>query len=97
MQGQKQGEGTATTHSQRGTNRWVISITLQVHYTTPLAPAGTDAVPIYRTLAGAWRRLEGHGKSRPHRDSIPGPSSPYRVATPTALSGVSLVHVQIKI
>ena len=32
--------------------------------------------------------LEGRGKSRPHRDSIPGPSSPYRVAIPTTLSGL---------
>ena len=30
--------------------------------------------------------LDGRGKSRPHRDSIPGPSSPYRVAIPTELS-----------
>ena len=26
------------------------------------------------------------GKSRPHRDSIPGPSSPQRIAIPTELS-----------
>jgi hypothetical protein len=30
------------------------------------------------------------GKSRPHRDSIPGPSSPYLVAIPTELSGPPL-------
>jgi hypothetical protein len=30
--------------------------------------------------------LDGCGKSRPHRDSIPGPSSQYRVAIPTELS-----------
>jgi hypothetical protein len=30
--------------------------------------------------------LDGCGKVRPHRDSIPGPSSPYRVAIPTELS-----------
>jgi hypothetical protein len=30
--------------------------------------------------------LDGCGKSRSHRDSIPGPSSLYRVAIPTALS-----------
>jgi hypothetical protein len=29
--------------------------------------------------------LDGCGNSRPHRDSIRGPSSPYRVAIPTAL------------
>ena len=30
--------------------------------------------------------LGGCGKSRPHRDLIPGPSSPLQVAIPTALS-----------
>jgi hypothetical protein len=30
--------------------------------------------------------LEGCGKSRPHRDSIPGPFNTYRVAIPTELS-----------
>jgi len=29
--------------------------------------------------------LDGSGKPRPHRDSIPGPSSPYQVAIPTEL------------
>jgi len=29
--------------------------------------------------------LDKFGKSRPHRDSIPGPSSPYPVAIPTEL------------
>ena len=31
--------------------------------------------------------LDRCGKSRPHRDSIPGPSSPYSVAVPTELPG----------
>ena len=30
--------------------------------------------------------LEGYGKSHPHRDLIPGPSSPLRVCIPTALT-----------
>ena len=30
--------------------------------------------------------MDGCGTSRPHRDSIPGPFSPQRVAIPTALS-----------
>ena len=30
--------------------------------------------------------LKGRGISYPHRDSISGPSRPYRVATPTTLS-----------
>ena len=38
--------------------------------------------------------LDGCGKSRPHWDSIPGPSSPQRVAIPTELS---LPHEIIKI
>jgi hypothetical protein len=40
--------------------------------------------------SGGWvglrAGLDGYGKSRPHRDSIPGPFNPYRVATPTELS-----------
>ena len=47
---------------------------------------------------GGWvgRRagLDGCGKSRPHRDSIPGPSSPWRVAIPTALSRST--HLRIR-
>ena len=39
---------------------------------------------------GGWvgprEGLDGCGKSRPHRNSIPGQSSPQRVATPTELS-----------
>ena len=35
---------------------------------------------------GLWTGLEGCGISHPHRDSIPGLSSPYRVAIPTELS-----------
>ena len=52
--------------------------------------------PLYRRerpsthCVGGWvgpkAGVDGCGKSRPHRDSIPGPSSPQRVAIPTALS-----------
>ena len=39
---------------------------------------------------GVWMRprasMDGFGISRPHWDSIPGPSSPLRVAIPTELS-----------
>jgi hypothetical protein len=34
--------------------------------------------------------LDGCGKSRPHRNSIPGPSSPYRVAIQTELSRLNV-------
>jgi hypothetical protein len=37
--------------------------------------------------------LDRCGKPRSHRDSIPGPSSPYRVAIPTALSRPLVVHM----
>jgi len=40
--------------------------------------------------------LDKCGKSRPHRDSIPGPSSPFQVAIPTELPGhVILYNVHI--
>jgi hypothetical protein len=35
--------------------------------------------------AGPRVSLDGHGKSRPNRDSIPGPSSLYQVAIHTML------------
>jgi hypothetical protein len=37
--------------------------------------------------------LDRCGKSRPHRDSIPGPSSPLAVAIPTALTGPWISYV----
>ena len=36
--------------------------------------------------------LDGCGKSRPHRDSIPGPSSPQEVAIPTELSRPTILY-----
>ena len=36
--------------------------------------------------------LDRCGKSRPHRDSIPGPSSPKPVAIPTELPGPQCIH-----
>jgi hypothetical protein len=35
--------------------------------------------------------LDGCGKSHPNRDSIPGPSSPHRVAIPTTISYFTLI------
>jgi hypothetical protein len=40
--------------------------------------------------------LDGCRKSRPHRDSITGPSSPYRVAVPTELEDVP-VYLEITV
>ena len=36
--------------------------------------------------------LDGCGKSRPHRDSIPEPARPYRVAIPTTLSWLLTIN-----
>jgi hypothetical protein len=57
---------------------WVV--TLRPLY--PLERPGTNFI-------GGWvglrAGLDGCGKSHLHRDLIPGPSSPYRVAMPTEL------------
>ena len=39
-------------------------------------PTGETQYPLYRRLGGPQTGLDRHGKSRPHRDSIPRPSSP---------------------
>jgi hypothetical protein len=50
---------------------------------------------------GSWADpssgLDGSGKSHPHRDSIPGPSSPKRVAIPTELSRPIYIYIYIYI
>jgi hypothetical protein len=38
--------------------------------------------------------LDKCGKSRPHRDSIPGPSSPWPVAIPTELPGPPFIYLR---
>ena len=43
------------------------------HAPARLTP-GEDVAPLVQE--GGWAGLDGRGKSRPHRDSIPGPSSP---------------------
>ena len=54
-------------------------------------PPGMTRYPLYRRLGGPRAGLDGCWKSRPHRDSIPGPSSPQRVAIPTTLSRPTLL------
>ena len=60
---------------------WVVSATPRPLY--PWERPGTHCT-------GGWvghrAGLDGCGKFRPHRNSIPGPSNPYRVAIPTELS-----------
>jgi len=57
----------------------------------PAAPYPRERAGTHCT--GGWvglrTGLDRFGKSRPYRDSIPGPSSPYAVAIPTTLSGPS--------
>ena len=61
--------------------QWVVKATPRPFY--PRVRAGTHCI-------GGWVGprvgLDGCGKSLPHRNSIPWPSSPQRVAIPTALS-----------
>jgi hypothetical protein len=50
-------------------------------------PAGKDPVPILQEAGWAPGQVWTGGKSRPHRDSISGPSSPKSVAIPTETTG----------
>ena len=60
--------------------RWVVNATPRPLY--PRETPGTNCIGDLGPRAG----LDGCGKSRPQRDSIPGPSSPWGVAIPTELS-----------
>ena len=57
-------------------------------------PPGKTQYPLYRRLCGPQGQC---GKSRPHQDSIPGPSSLQAVAIPTTLSGPLPKYVRYKI
>jgi hypothetical protein len=71
---------------------WVVSSKPRPYFTP-----GKEPVPIVQEAGWApgpvWT---GAGKSRPHRDSIPGTSSPYSVAIPTEPPGppTSLYHLK---
>jgi len=73
MQAQRRSGSTAPTHSQGGTRRmWVVSNTLRPLYpwkepVTFIKWAGWVSGPLWMTRT-----------FRPHRDSSPGPSSPWR-------------------
>ena len=41
--------------------------------------------------------LDGCGKTRPHRHSIPGPSSPYRIDIQTELPRPSTTYILVEI
>ena len=50
---------------------WVVNATPR-----PLYTPGKTRYKLYRDWVGPRSGLDGCGKARPHRDSIPGPSSP---------------------
>ena len=68
---------------------WLVSTTPR-----PLYPRERPGTCCTGGWVGPRAGLDGCGKSRPHRDSIPGPSSPWRVAIPTVLSRPIIVIVQ---
>jgi hypothetical protein len=71
---------TSTLYLDLGARRgWGVSVTPRLHSTL-----GKTRYPLYRRLGGHQGRS---GKSCPHRDSIPGPSSPQPVTIPTELPG----------
>jgi len=57
-----------------------------------LAP-GKALYPLYWRPDGPQDVLDGYGKPRCHRDSIPGPSSPQWVAIPTTLWWTSFWNI----
>ena len=58
----------------------MVSSTPLPHFTH-----GKDTVPILKEAGWSPGPVWMGGKSRPHRNSIPGQSSPYSVAIPTEL------------
>ena len=69
---QRVGRGIALLFHDRGTRRWVSG---QQHAPAALYPRGKTRYPLYRRLGGPQGRSGRAWKSRPHRDSITGPSS----------------------
>ena len=59
----------------------------QRHALAPLYPQERLGTHCIGGWVGPRTGLDRCGKSRPHRDSIPGPSSPWAVATPIELPG----------
>jgi hypothetical protein len=46
---------------------------------------------------GPMAALNGRGKSRPHRDSIPEPSSPYRLSYPDPIQSDYTVRISYRL
>jgi hypothetical protein len=60
---------------------WVVKVTPRALY-----PQERPVTPCIGGWVGSRAGLDGCGRSRLHRDSIPGPSRPTRVSIPTELS-----------
>jgi hypothetical protein len=67
---------------------WVVSVTPR-----PLNPQERPGTHCTGGWVGPRAGLDRRGTSRPNRDSIPGPSSPYRVAIPTEPSRSIIVTI----
>ena len=65
----------------------------QLHALAALPPGKRPGTHCIGGWVGPRASLDGREKSRPHRDSIPGPSSLWRVAIPTTLSRPTTSHV----
>ena len=65
---------------------WVVNATPR-----PLYPRERPGTYCIGGWVGPRSGLDGCGKSRPHQDSIPGPSSPWQVTIPTELSRPTMI------
>ena len=65
---------------------WVVNATPR-----PFYPRERPATRCIGGWVSSKAGLNMCGKSRPHRDSIPGPSSPQRVAIPTELPRLTVL------
>ena len=93
---QRVGRGIALLLNDRGTRRgWVVSSTPQPHFTP-----GKEPVPILQEAGWTPGPVWTGGKSRPHRDSIPGrparSQSLYRLSyndRPVSLKNPIIIHM----
>ena len=83
-------EGEQTYRSTLSLTSMLDGVGGQNHVPAAL-PQGKTRYPLYRRLGGPQGRSGQVRKiSLPHRDSIPGPSSPRRFAIPTDLSRLTV-------
>jgi hypothetical protein len=63
-----------------------MEVSVQRHAPAALVPGKRTGTHFIGGRVGLKAGLEGRGKYRPHRDSIPGPSSSYQIAILTTPS-----------